>query len=499
MVMPTAATQQWILQGLNHAQAGRLQQAEQCYRQVLAFDPNPTTRILLAGLVPPVYLSNEELQQARSRVIANLQALKNEGVTMDVTTQFAVPEFFITYQGLNDVELQKLRASLYKAPPDILYPAGRPKGKIRVGFISGHFRDHTIGRLNIGLINKLDPDQFHVTVISTTPPKGEFAEQFREAGDVYIDIPNDGHYARRIIAGQKLDVLFYTDLGMEPVTYTLALTRMAPVQCVTWGHPVTSGIPAIDYFVSAEALESEGSESQYTEKLVKLKRLAVYYERPKLPDPRPPRAVFGLPDDATLYGCPQSLYKFHPDFDALLAGVLRGDPKGLLVLLKGNHADWEQRLTQRWSKTMPDVASRVRWIGRQDRAGFLGLTSLFDVSLDPVHFGGGNTSYEALAFGVPVVTMPSQFLRGRLTYAMYKQMRVEDCVARSSDEYINLALRLGTDKPFRAQVSDKIRAAGDAIFENPKGVRDFENFLMEAVSEHRAFAFEPTGAAAAAG
>ena len=493
MATPTAATQQWILQGLNHAQAGRLQQAEQCYKQVLAFDANPTTRILLAGLVPPVYTSNDEIRQSRARVMQNLRNLKDEGMSLDVTTQFAVPEFFAAYQGLDDLELQKLRASLYRAPGDMVLPAGRPKGKIRVGFISGHFREHAIGRLNIGLVSQLDPESFHVTVIVTNPPKGELAERFREQADAYIDIPNDGHYARRTIAGQKLDVLFYTDLGTEPVTYTLAFTRMAPVQCVTWGHPVTSGIPTIDYFVSSDALEPANSEDQYSEKLVRLKHLPVYYERPKLPEPgrRKDLAALGLSDGATRYGCLQPLYKFHPDFDALLAGVLRGDPQGVLVLLKGEHADWEQRLAQRWATTMPDVAGRVRWVERQDRDGYLTLTSLIDVLLDPVHFGGGDTSLEALGLGVPIVTMPSNFLRGRLTYAMYRQMGLNDCVASTPDQYINAALRLGTDKSYRDEVSRRIRAAGDAIFENPAGVRDLENFLMEAVSEHRAFSTDP--------
>jgi predicted O-linked N-acetylglucosamine transferase (SPINDLY family) len=140
---------------------------------------------------------------------------------------------------------------------------------------------------------------------------------------------------------------------------------------------------------------------------------------------------------------------------------------------------------------MPDVAGRVRWVDRQDRDGFLTLTSLIDVSLDPVHFGGGNTSYEALSMGVPIVTMPSNFLRGRLTFAMYQQMGMNDCVANSADEYINTALRLGTDASHRQEISRKILAAGDAIFENPAGVRDLEQFLMEAVSEFRAFATEP--------
>jgi predicted O-linked N-acetylglucosamine transferase (SPINDLY family) len=265
---------------------------------------------------------------------------------------------------------------------------------------------------------------------------------------------------------------------MEPVTYTLALTRLAPVQCATWGHPVTSGIESVDYFISADALEPQGSEDQYTEKLVRLPHLAVYYYRPQAAGAAS-RASFGLPDDATLYGCPQSLYKFHPEFDAILAGVLRGDPKGLLVLLKGNHPEWEQRLMQRFGQTMPDCVSRVRWIPRQDRAGYLNLMSCFDVSLDPIHFGGGNTSYEALALGVPIVTLPSGMLRGRLTYAMYKQMNLMDCAVDSPQQYIETALRLGMDRDFRQQMSEKIRSAGALIFENRACVDDLEAFFRE--------------------
>ncbi len=478
--------QELILAGLNHAQAGRLAEAEQCYRQVLSVDPNPTTRILLASLLPPVYLSMDELNQWRQKLTNNLQMLVKQGLRLDVMGQYAVPEFFVTYQGMNDRELQQLRARLYDAPREIMLkrsatPSKKPR--IRVGFMSAHLRDHTIGRLNHGNIAQLNRDEFDVTVFVMGTPKGELTDHIRDNADAYIELPNDLRQARRLMAGQKLDVLYYCDIGMEPTSYTFALTRMAPVQCVTWGHPETSGIDAIDYFISSEALETAESDASYTEKLVRLKHLNVYFYRPPAPKGPVARTRFGLSDDSTLYGCPQSLYKFHPEFDVILAGILRKDPRGVLVLLKGNHQDWDNRLMRRFQQTMPDLVNRVRWIGRQDRAGFLALNSILDVSLDPVHFGGGNTSYEALAMGTPIVTMPSQFLRGRLTYAMYVQMGVIDCVAKSPQQYIDIATRLGTDKSFRKTVSEKIRDNSAKIFENPAGVRDLEAFFKKAVNE----------------
>src|SRR5262249_32461009 len=155
-----------------------------------------------------------------------------------------------------------------------------------------------------------------------------------------------------------------------------------------------------------------------------LKLPAVYYHRPELPASLKTRADFGFSDEAHLYGCPQTLYKFHPEFDHILAGILRGDEDGLLVLIKGQHQTMDDTLMARFKQTMTGVADRVRFVPRQDRAGFLGLTGMLDVSLDPLHFGGGNTSFEAFALGIPIVTLPSEFLRGRITYAQYLMMGI---------------------------------------------------------------------------
>ena len=74
------------------------------------------------------------------------------------------------------------------------------------------------------------------------------------------------------VAATELDVLFYADIGMDPTTYFLAFSRLAPVQCVTWGHPVTTGIPNIDDYLSSDVFEAPGAEAHYTERLIRLPR-----------------------------------------------------------------------------------------------------------------------------------------------------------------------------------------------------------------------------------
>jgi predicted O-linked N-acetylglucosamine transferase (SPINDLY family) len=134
---------------------------------------------------------------------------------------------------------------------------------------------------------------------------------------------------------------------------------------------------------------------------------------------------------------------------------------------------------------MPDVVNRVRFLPTQPNPAFLQLCSLADVMLDTIHFGGGNTSYEALAMGTPVVTLPGELLRGRITYALYRKMGLMDCVVDSAEQYVELAVRLGTDRDYRADMRGKIEAAAGALYEDPAEVHELERFLAWAAEGGR--------------
>lgn len=101
--------------------------------------------------------------------------------------------------------------------------------------------------------------------------------------------------------------------------------------------------------------------------------------------------------------------------------------------------------------------------------------------LDPIHFGGGNTSYEAFAMGIPVVTWPSEFLRGRLTYAMYRQMGLLDLVAKDAPSYVELAVWLGKDAVAREVLRTRIVATSGALFDDAGAVRELEEFFRSVV------------------
>ncbi len=178
----------------------------------------------------------------------------------------------------------------------------------------------------------------------------------------------------------------------------------------------------------------------------------------------------------------QTLYKFHPELDPLLAEILRRDPDGRLLLIEGRVANWTELLRERFSRTMPEVTDRMVWLPAQPREDFLCLLAAADVVLDPIHFGGGNTSYEALAMGSPVVTLPGEFMRSRITRALYERAGYTELVTDSGESYVETAVRLGTDEEWRSSVRDALLDACEPLYENPAEVDDLEEFLADATS-----------------
>ena len=446
--------------------------------------PQPMNRLLTATILPVIYDSVDDVAHWRRRLTEQVQCLVADGVRIDTTSTLVPTSFFMAYQGENDREVMRSLARVYEGVQCCEPASGsqRPTGRrIKVGFLSAYFRDHTIGRLNLERIRRLSRDDFEVTIISAVHARHEPGNGFRQAADHYVTVPRHVAGARRQIASLGLDILFFADVGMDTLTQTLAYSRMAPIQCVTWGHPDTTGSPAIDYFISSELLETGEADSHYTERLVRLPNLGTYYQRPQRSEPALTREFFGLDPRRHVYLCPQTLFKFHPQFDAVLAGVLEADPQGDLVLLEGRVPNWTERLKHRLAGTLGEAAARVRFLPAQAHADFMELLALADVVLDPFPFGGGNSSYEALAVDSPVVTWPSPYLRGRITLALYRKMGWTDCAVSSADAYVALAVRLACDAAYRQSVRDEIRAASPVLFEDPEEVRALETFFRQAV------------------
>lgn len=463
---------------MNH---GEPEEAVAQYEHLLKIAPSPMNRLLHALTLPVLYESAADVERWRLRIESLLERMIAEGITVDTTDHLVPTTFFLAYQGKNDRRVMEMLGKILlgiQGVPKLV--AGRPasKQKLRVGFLSAYFRDHTIGRLNLGRIQHLDRRAFEVVIFATSRQVDSLVEDFQNRADRYVLLTRDVAAARDTVLAEKLDLLLFADVGMDALASTLAYSRMAPVQCVTWGHPDTTGSPYMDYFLSSELLETPHGEMHFSERLVRMPLLGVHYERPRRLGPPRTRSFFDIPEDCHVYVCPQTLFKFHPDYDPILAGILNGDPQGRLVMIEGRVPQWTDRLKSRWLRTLgEDALSRVIWLPAQPRDDFLALFECANVVLDPIHFGGGNTTYEALAMGTPVVSLPGEFLRSRITAALYRKMNEMTCVVASPEEYIQLALRIANDLSFQAALRSRIIASAGVLFEDMAEVEVFAGTL----------------------
>jgi CRISPR-associated protein Csy1 len=283
------------------------------------------------------------------------------------------------------------------------------------------------------------------------------------------------------VAADDLDVLVYPELGMHPDTFALAGLRLAPVQCAGWGHPDTTGLTNIDWFISCEAMEPEGAQAHYTERLTLLPGLGTRYAIPQR-DRTGTREDFGLPADKTIYLVPQSLFKIHPDNDALIADVLARDPDGAALFFASSHELHTQAFAGRLAAELKlrglDIHERTIFMQSNiPHPTYLKLNELCDVMIDTLHWSGGNTTLDALASGLPVVTTPGALMRGRQSRAMLELVGVHALVAKDREELVSTAVRLGRDREERREISARIAEGRGALFERDEPVRALESFL----------------------
>jgi len=370
------------------------------------------------------------------------------------------------------------------APKMVALPHG---ARVRVGFASAFFRDCTVGHYFQSWITELDGERFEKFVYSLETGNDAIADAIRHAADRHVRLTGTIRDAAAQMLADDLDILVYPELGMHGRTYALAGLRLAPVQCAGWGHPETSGHPTIDCFLSSALMEPDDGQRSYVERLVLLPGLGTSYTPPHATTRRR-RADFGLPEGRHLYLLPQSLFKIHPDNDVTVAEILAQDAQGMLVLFEGENAwlteAFRRRLDGALRLSQVDPA-RVVVLQLMPRDDYLEVNRLCDVMLDTLHWSGGNTTLDALAVGLPVVTRSGHLMRGRQTAGMLRALGRTDLIAQDSAAYVRLALAIAGSPSHRQELGNAILAARRQLFGDSAPIRRLEDFFASVAHQRQ--------------
>ena len=377
--------------------------------------------------VPTIYRTQEDLVASRQQYLSGLEKinwlydrLSDEEKKVAHHCAQKLTNFEIHYQSENDMEVQQRYGQLFHrimshSLPEYMQPmALEHPGKarrIRVGFASwGGFFTHSNYKTHGTWITDLNRERFEVFGYELGPTVDQTTKVVRSKIEHSIPFRGNAQQLRKRIKNDQLDILVYPGIGMEPIVHCLAPLRLAPVQCTSWGHPVTSGLPNIDYYLSSDLMEPDNAQDNYTEKLVRLPNLGISQIAPGIPNEfRSPELLRYRKRPATVFFCSQNILKMLPQHDFLFARVLQAVPDSEIWFISSKRQDFTDTFIERMRKTCQsygvDYEQRCVMLPRLGKAEFCWANQNADVMLDTPFWSGCNTTFESLVFGTPVITL----------------------------------------------------------------------------------------------
>ena len=462
-----------------------------------------TLKVEEQSLLPIIYETEEEIEFYRERFISNLQALvNNTSLNIEEARNSALKavgcqtNFYLQYQGKNDVELQKQYGQFVHQVMAANYPQWikplsiqpvNSNEKIRIGYVSNSMRAHTVGKLMLGWLRNRNSQEFETYCYYIDRTVDHMTQQFRLYSNYFHHIPEDFEGLCKQILDDKLHILVFLDIGMHPQMSQTAALRLAPVQCTTWGHPITSGISTMDYFLSSELMEPENFEEHYSEKVICLPNIGISYAKPIISEPKKSRSEFGLKNDSIVYLSCQSLFKYLPQYDYIFAEIAQKVPQAQFAFISHDSSYiteiFRKRLQNAFAKLNLNSEDYCVMCPRMKTHDYFNLNQVSDIFLDTLSWSGGNTTLEAIACNLPVVTCPGEFMRGRHSYAILQMLDVTETIAKTEAEYIDIAIKLGQDNNWRNNLLKRMLERHSYLYDDKACVEALEDFYRGVVSK----------------
>ncbi len=490
----------WFQRGRILLELSRNEEAAGDLAQALALSPGHAEARVAACFaeLPVVYAAESEIPRRRAAYEQKLRALSDDvaaGLLKgDLVKAIGTRHpFLLAYQGRDDRDLQqtygemvaRIVAGQYQPAP--LPPPPAPGEPIRVGIVSSFFYRHSNWKIPIkGWASQIDRSQFRLTGYHLGVIHDEQTDAAAALFDRFVHRTLDTDGWRREILADAPHVLIYPGLLMDTSSLQLAAQRLAPVQCNSWGHPETSGLPTVDYFLSSDLMEPPNAAAYYTEKLVRLPNLSIYYEPVASEPVSVTREELGLRGDATVFWSAQSLFKYLPQHDEMFVRIAQAVGDCQFVFLRHFGvpkvtAITRERLERAFAAAGLRADDYCIFLDRLSQSRFVAAAGLCDVFLDSIGWSGCNSALESLPHDLPIVTLRGEQMRGRHSAAILEMMGVTDTIVDTIDDYVAVAARLASDGQARVAVSRRMADNKHKVYRDRACISALEDFLDRAV------------------
>jgi len=342
--------------------------------------------------------------------------------------------------------------------------ARRRDEALRVALVSPDFREHPVGWFIQTLIGALDRSRVHVTCVHAAPIRDAGTDRVRRAADAFEDVSAMDDAALCAWARQQgFDVA--VDLAGHSAGSRLgAFARgLAPVQATYLGHPVTTGLSAIDARLVDSTTDPAGSDGLCVERLVRLDPVFIAYGPLENAPGVARAAVASDAADGITFGSFNAVTKISDACVAMWARVLGAVPRARLVLKGATLAEPALRELTRGRFAACGVDPRRVEVLAPTRstAEHLAAYRGVDIALDTYPYHGTTTTCEAMWMGVPVVTLAGDRHASRVGASLLNAVGLGDLIAQAEDEFVRIASQLAADAARR----ERLRAPGRGLRE----------------------------------
>ena len=473
---------------------GEHKKAKDCYEKSIKIEPdNLTSHWLSMNIFPVIYKNIEEIDQYKKNFV---KSIKKVNLLLETQSKYSKKQlvnainsstnFYLHYQGGDVLKLQQNYADLIEQITQNIYQEFHKEitknissKNIKIGFVSSFFKNHTVCKLFKNWALKLDKKYFTRFVYYVGNKFDHTTNQIKQNVDYFFNHTDVDRLINQI-SKDNLDVLIYLDIGMKPIIQILSSLRLAPIQCNTWGHPVTSGFKNIDFYLSGELMEDQNSQRYYSEKLILLPNLGINYDFPNLANIKKPNIL--NKSNKTIFFNLQSLFKLLPQDDHIYLDILKKNSNCFFWFINKKNSVtsiFKDRISKLFKKEGYDFERYSYFHPKCSEEEFLGLVEESDVILDSLNWSGGNTSLEAISLNKPIITYPTAFMRGRHTYGILKILDIQETIAISKKNYVEIAVKLASDNKFRKSIIDKIKKNKNKLFNDVEPLNSLEEVIRK--------------------
>jgi protein O-GlcNAc transferase len=337
------------------------------------------------------------------------------------------------------------------APPHANDPA--PDRRLRIGYVSAHFCRHAVNHFTQPMLSSHDHRRFEIFCYSDVLGGDDVTARLKAAADQWRDVAHKtDEQLAQMVREDRIDILVDLAGHIGGNRLLVFARKPAPVQVTYIGYQNTTGMSAMDYRLTDERADPPGTtDAFYTEQLIRLPRSFFCYQPP---DEAPP--ITPLPArqaGRVTFGSFNSFNKVTPQAITAWLRILRRVPRSELLVLASRGGYVERKFQEIAPKHAVDP-QRVKVCGRRSKGEYLKLIQQVDIALDPFPFVGHTTTCDSIWMGVPVVMLEGQTYASRFGGSVLVNVGLEDLIATTVDQYVDLAVRLAKD----LDRLDKLRA-----------------------------------------